>query len=565
MFEEKASKLVDTDVLVIGGGLGGCMAAIKASDLGLKVALMEKAAVRRAGGAVLGLGRTLLVHPDYNTTPEDFARKSVEWGGGIVNEELPLAVAKDSVETVKELESWKIKFRGPDDKYWFKNAGDIVPIPDIVVRVWAGSDLQPLLAGQVKKRKIDIFERTTLTKILVEGGKPGGKVIGATAINVRDGTFIVFRAKSIVLCPGGCYQSYRWKNSSYAPDRNMVVMGTKFGEGVSAAYRAGAEIVNLEFTEGPDITLKDFFAHAWNLAQWTPQTLLDGFGKPLPSGLNLWEALKADVVEGRGPLHFDMRATTPELKTKIESIEKMIPEYFAQSLYTKERPLNFWEDPVEFEVRWQAHMHGGQAGIGIDSNARTNIKGLYAAGDTTGGGHKCSSMGAWVFGARAAKNAVEYIKSAAGSDVDTAEIEAEKSRVFAPIQQKDGYQWFELQDKVRQIVTDYAFYMRSEPKLKRGLERLSLVESKYLPQIVARTPRDLMRALEVQSLFTMAGLHMQAALFRKESRILQNGFHYRIDYPQRDDKNWVKQSVIRNVGGKVQITARDPVRLSRSA
>jgi succinate dehydrogenase/fumarate reductase flavoprotein subunit len=561
MFEEKAHREIDTDVLVVGGGLGGCMVAIKASELGAKVSLIEKAALRRAGGAVLGLGRTLLVHPDYNVTAGEFARKSVEWGGGIVNEDLPYTLASESLDRVKELESWNIKLRGSDGKYQFKDAMDIVPIPNIVLRVWAGTDLQPLLAEQVRKRNIEVLERTTLTGILVAGGKPGGRVIGATAVNVRDGTFIVFRAKSICLCAGGCYQSYRWINTSYAPDRGMRVMGTKFGEGTAAAYRAGADIVNLEFTEGPDIALKDFFAHAWNLTQFGPQPLLNTFGKPLPPGPVTFEAIKAEAVEGKGPLHFDMRGTSAELKKKIDEITGYIPETFAMDLYTTSRKLDMWRDPVEFEVRKEGHMHGGQAGIGIDANARTNVPGLFAAGDTTGGGHKYSSMGAWVFGARAGKNAAEYARAAVASDIDASQVEAEKSRIFAATRQQDGYQWFEMQDKVRQIVTDYAFLFRSEAKLKRGLERLQEVRTRYLPQIIARTPRELMRCLEVQSLFTIAELHMRSALFRKESRFLQTGFHYRIDYPERDDKNWTKQTVIRNIGGEMKITAREPVRL----
>jgi succinate dehydrogenase/fumarate reductase flavoprotein subunit len=170
-------------------------------------------------------------------------------------------------------------------------------------------------------------------------------------------------------------------------------------------------------------------------------------------------------------------------------------------------------------------------------------------------------MGAFVFGARAGKNAAAYARTVGDSDIAASQIEAEKSRVMAPLKQKEGYQWFELQDKVRQIVTDYAFFMRSEPKLKRGLERLNHIRIHYLPQIIARTPRDLMRALEVQSLFGMAELHMQSALYRKESRLLPTGFHYRIDYPDRDDKNWTNQTVIRNVGGEMRIASRKPRRM----
>jgi succinate dehydrogenase/fumarate reductase flavoprotein subunit len=550
-------KIVDADVLVVGGGLGGCMAAIKASEAGARTCLIEKVAVRRAGGAVLGLGRTLMVHPDYNTTPEEFARKATEWGGDIVDENLPYAVAKDSIDRVKDLESWNINFRGSDGRYWFKNAMDIVPIPNIVVRPWAGPDFQPLLSEQLKKRNIDVFERTTLTRIFTKDGR----VTGAAAMNVRDGAFIVFRTKSVCLCTGGCYQSYRWKNSSYAPDRLMVIMGTKYGEGVVAAYNAGAEIVNLEFTEGPEIALKDFFAHEWNLTQWAPQPYLDAFGKVVPSQQILFEALKTEILQGRGPLYLDMRGASDELKKKTAFIEKYIPEYIGQTLYEKSRPLDVWKEPIEMEVRHQSHMHSGQAGIGIDNEARSSISGLYAVGDTTGGGHKSSSMGAFVFGARAGRNAAEYARKTPDADIDNAEIKAERERILAPLKQKEGYEWFELQDKVRQIVTDYAFFMRSEPKLRRGIERVQQIRDRYLPQLVAGSYRDVMKGLETQSLFTIAELHMQAALFRKESRFMPNGFHFRIDYPERDDKNWKKLSVIRNAGGKMQITARDPVKL----
>lgn len=551
-------KIVEVDVLVVGGGLGGCMTAIKASEAGARTALIEKAAVRRAGGAVLGLGRTLMVHPDYNTTPEEFTRKAIEWGGGVVDANLPYTVAKESLDRVKDLEGWNINFRGNDGKYWFKNAMDIVPIPNIVVRSWAGPDFQPLLSEQLKKRNIDIFERTTLTRIFTRDKR----VTGAVTMNVRDGSIIIFKAKSICLCTGGCYQSYRWKNSSYAPDRLMVIMGTKYGEGVVAAYNAGAEIVNLEFTEGPEIVLKDFFAHEWNMTQWEPQPYLDAFGNEVPSQQLILEALKTELLQGKGPLYYDMRRASKEFKEKTAFIETYAAEYIGQTLYEQSRPVDVWNETIEMEVSKHSHMHSGQAGIGIDSEAQSSIAGLYGAGDTTGGGHKSSSMGAFVFGARAGRNAAEYARKTPGVDIDKAEIKAEKERILAPLKQKEGYQWFELQDKVRQIVTDYAFFMRSEPKLMRGIERVQHIRDKYLPQLIARSNRDLMKGLETQSLFTIAEMHLQAALFRKESRFMPNGFHYRIDYPERDDKNWKKLSVIHQVNGKMQISAREPVQMT---
>jgi succinate dehydrogenase / fumarate reductase flavoprotein subunit len=193
------------------------------------------------------------------------------------------------------------------------------------------------------------------------------------------------------------------------------------------------------------------------------------------------------------------------------------------------------------------------------------VEGLFCAGDLGAGGWRQSSQGGYVFGARAGRNAAEYVKKAQKPKINKKQVEAEKQRVLKAlnVNPRDGYNWIALEDKIRRIATDYGPPLTSDPKLVQGLKHLERIKTRYLPKLFARNPREMMRVSEVQAVAVVVEAFLRSALFRKESRQNTCSILYKTEYPERDDKNWLKHTLLQNVGGEMKLSTRDVKRLNK--
>ncbi|MBA7651288.1 hypothetical protein ES703_59105 [subsurface metagenome] len=244
---------------------------------------------------------------------------------------------------------------------------------------------------------------------------------------------------------------------------------------------------------------------------------------------------------------------------EAEENESTSPGYL---LWQKERGEDFRKAPVEFE--WHPpYLHNNQAGVHMDVNAGSTLEGLYCAGDVIGGGWRQSSGGAFVFGARAGQNAAEYAKTVPKPQINQNQVRGEKERILkaTEVNPRDGYSWIELEDKAREIVSEYGPPCTSEAKLQRGLFHLHRIKARYLPKLFARNTREMLRVSEVQSVFFVAEAHLRCALFRKESRSSLVSILYKRDYPEQDDKNWLKHTMIRNIAGEMTLGIKEVKRL----
>ena len=201
----------------------------------------------------------------------------------------------------------------------------------------------------------------------------------------------------------------------------------------------------------------------------------------------------------------------------------------------------------------------------MDVDARSSLEGLYCAGDVAGGGWRQSAGGAFVFGARAGRNAAVYARKAPEVETNNEQVEAKKNRILEALatNPRDGYSWIELEDKARRIASDYGPPYTNDPKLERGLVRLERIKTKYLPKLYARNPREMMRVSEVEAVFLVVEAFLRASLFRKESRQNPCSLFYKTEYPERDDRNWLKHTLIQNVDGEMKLSKRDVKRLRK--
>jgi succinate dehydrogenase/fumarate reductase flavoprotein subunit len=564
---------IRTDVLVIGGGLAGCFAAIKAAEAGAQVVVFDKAHIRRSGNGGTGLHRIPLIHPDYNYSFHEFARLNVQCAAGICDEDVSREFARDTMDRVLDLERYGVRVRKDDGTFLWKPAQDICPGQ---IAIWGPGpavwhDVKPTLAKVVADCGVRVLNRTAGIGLLTEGGQPGGRAIGAIGLGTRSGHFVVCTAKAVILATGGSYRVGRHKDSSYAPSR-FIECGcpTNAGEGQYMAYRAGADIVNMEFLE---------LSPSWkDLAHWGVGPIgvvgreVLGTGEPVSSSheqANKFDRYAKTYTFGKdAEVLFNDASAVPGYPEKVGAMRDLLwaeeneATSYAYLLWQKERGEDFTRGPIEFE--WHPpYLHNNQAGIHMDTHATSTLEGLYCAGDVIGGGWRQSAGGAFVYGARAGRYAAEYARRVSHAQVDPNQVEVEKRRLLqaTEIAPPQGYSWVELEDKARQIVSEYGAPLTSDAKLQRGLAHLERIKARYLPLLYARNAREMLRASEVHATFWIAEAHLRSALLRQESRFPYVSLLYKRGSPVEDDRHWLVHSVIRSIEGQMRLGTKEVRRL----
>ncbi|MFQ5789539.1 MAG: FAD-dependent oxidoreductase, partial [Acidobacteriota bacterium] len=287
---------VTGDVLVLGGGLSGCSAAIAAARAGLRVVLVDKSCTRHSGAAGAGIDHWMDCpsNPVSKITPEDCARVPIDqYKGGFGNYITSYITARDSYDVLLELEKMGMKIRDTDDEFKGADFRDektkLLFAYDYAtrncLRVW-GTGLKPALYKECKRLGVDIRERCMATRLLTKSGERGGRVVGATGVSTRTGEFYVFRAKATVLAMA-------------TPDRLWIFSSemtglvgrdgpaTNAGNGHAMAWRAGAELTRMEASTheewgGATGIGSATFGSGSNFASWYPCSIIDANGREVP-------------------------------------------------------------------------------------------------------------------------------------------------------------------------------------------------------------------------------------------------------------------------------------------
>jgi succinate dehydrogenase/fumarate reductase flavoprotein subunit len=257
----------------------------------------------------------------------------------------------------------------------------------------------------------------------------------------------------------------------------------------------------------------------------------------------LTSAIVAETVAGNAPIYCDCRHLPPDTLERLEETlgidRPSLPRWF------REKGIDLKKEPFEVTVSEFSSRRGGVyfrgSGILIDEKTATNIAGLFAAGDccTVSGG----ISGAAVMGYEAGRQAALFARqNGAEERFQDQEIDAERERLTVPCRNVGGISPRDYEDRVRQIVTDYIGYHRTEAKLRKAIEALRGLVSEE-SALRARDSHELMRAHEARSIREVAEMVATAALERRESR--GSYAHFRADFPERDDRNWRKMIVLK--------------------
>jgi len=544
-------EVISTDVLVVGGGVGGLAAAIKLKEAepNVDVLIVEKQTTGWAGKATKIGG--ILAFLGSNDNADKFMDFQVRTSGFYLNDqELLSKYVQSSYQAIEELGEWGAKFaRTPD--------GNLVINGAFWAPEWSTTfiDIDMMVPMRARARRLGT---KLINKLhVVDLVKKDCRVVGAVGFDIVSGRFYLFKAKAVVLANGSCGYKVR----------RFWIAGT--GDGIAAAYRAGAEMRNAEYGNLYGHTVfqetdsgmvgSAFLVNA--LGENLPEKYLPDSG---PAGVflpvPLAVGLEKEVIEGRGPIYFEPpRAEAPPgIRTGLPVLGK-----WQQLLDAKERKYGLTPG-VKHEIG--VPLHGETSCIKVDHEMRTSLEGLWAIGDTSYAGSAVAGavasppgitpgsgiMYAVISAGWAALSAARYAASATSSEIDYSEAESLKENTFAPLQARKTYSSGEAISVLQDLTAPMKYNLRrSKERLEEALARLDELKEK-LPALQAKDTHYLSKCHEVRSMALCAELTYRAALMRAESR----GFHFREDFPERDDRNWLKWIILREDRGRMTLSTQ---------
>lgn len=518
------NETIETDVLCVGGGIAGLMAAISASKQGARVIVAEKGNTLSSGAGGQGNDHFECYIPEVHGPDKEAFIRELLLGqkGEMLHDMHQIRLHHEKAfDIVKLWDSWGIPMRY-QGKWEFSSHA--FPGHTCTRLRYSGKMQKKILTHQALESGAQIMNRVMIFDLLQQQGK----IIGAIGISTREDKVIVFKAKSVILGTGRCSRLYP------APVPNMlfnlaVARPTCTGDGRAMAYRAGAELCNIEITRrhiGPK-----YFSKAGQ-ATWIG-VLRDGDGNPVGTFVNKPDRQYGDIMAevnkqvpenyaktGKGPVYMDCTGISEEDYRYM--MHWMDNEGNASLLkHFEDEGIDFRRNPIEFmtyEMRLEGH-------IVANSKTETAIKGLYAAGDETMGGISPAAVFGWISGEIAAG----YCRNMEAPEIENArpKIETLELLIERIRSRRDGPDWQEVNIALQQTMNDYAGAVRYKNSLVQGLNHLRRLKQDAHNSLIANNPHELGRCLEVLNLLDLGELIMIAAEDRKESR----GQIQRPDYP----------------------------------
>ena len=528
-----------TDVLVIGGGLAGCWAAIAATRQGSRALVVDKGFVGGSGCSVFAGGVVLYLTPEDD--PAAFVREHCRESELLLDPAWVEWLVQANYERIAELDGWGAPFDRHDDAA-AGQAGSLhrrliyVGSRETVWRLGLDSvKLMQLMRKQVLRTKqAKIIDHATIVKLLVQDGR----IVGAVGIRRQDERLCLIQAKSVVLAAGGC----AWKGTHFGHD--MLC-----GEAYKLAWDVGATLMNMEFANGYIATNTRFDSHGQCILAAIGGKYLNGEGEPflgkysdkVPPAIHvIARGMAAEIREGRGPIQLDLSAVPVKDREMWLHAFKHIAELARRS----------GQDLFADRTQWHPGFNGsvsGSAGIYFaDKTMSSSVPGLFAAGDAATRGYVVGASSgitflnlAWANGSgyAAGAGAGAFAKDAVLQEVAGTAREQAFAELLRPMERREGL----LPDTVYGQLQSQAMppelnIFRESERMQRALAHVRALRQQAVPRLYAPDFHELVKCYEVEATALTTSLMYEAALLRTESR----GWHYREDFPGRDDENWLR-------------------------
>ena len=550
-----STERVQTDVLVVGSEGAGARAAIEVDAQGKKAILATK-------GIFGGSGVTLMApfsccvafgHEDPRDNPDVHFEDAVTGGKFLNNQELVEVFAKESPRDILDLESYGARFEKREDNRFVQAKMPGHRYPRAVYYDFAtGLEFRRGLKREVSRRGIQVWEDLFVTEILVEDGR----VSGALCVDIRTGKLLVVDCPAVILATGGNLELYYPYN-----DGSCDVTG----DGSALALRVGAELVDMEFQQffptglvWPPALIGVIWigdlryrlgGHLYN--KWGERFMkrYDAERMELSTRDITARAIVCEILDGRGSPHGGAYLDVSHLGNNIieNYVAEVFPNFSFRGYSILKAGLDIRKDAME--VAPMAHFTMG--GVRINGRCETNVAGLYAAGEVTGGLHganRCEGNAlpeTQTFGAIAGREAAQYVEASKATQTRNALVEKVKEKAFPFLNRKDGIRHFEIRKKLQDIMWRQVGVVRTTEGLEKGVEELERIRQEDLGRLFVKHTglaynRELFEALETINMVLVGEAMARSAVLRKESR----GAHYLRDLPERDDKNWLANAIV---------------------
>jgi succinate dehydrogenase / fumarate reductase flavoprotein subunit len=555
----------ECDVLVIGAGGAGLRAAIEASALGCRVALVTKSLLGKAHTVMAEGGvAAALAHVDPQDGWQVHFRDTMKGGSFLNHWRMAQLHAQEAPDRVRELEHWGALFdRTTDGRILQRAFGGHTYKRLAHVGDRTGLEMIRTLQDRGVHQGMDVFMECAITKLF----KDGDRIAGAFAYRRQDGAFLDFRAKAVVIATGGVGKAWQITSNSWEYS----------GDGQGLAYEAGAELIDMEFvqfhptgmvwppgvmgllvTEGvrgeggilrnsqgerfmwkylPEARRNEYAADEEEARRWVEAAVAakqtsDRRPPELSTRDNVSRAIYTEVKEGRGSPHGGVFLDISYLPA--ERVIRKLPSMYHQ--FVELADVDITKQPME--VGPTTHYIMGGVRAEPDSGAAT-VPGLFAAGEAAGGMHGANRLGGnslsdlLVFGRRAGAGAATYAKGVSQGRIDPAELEAEARDLLAPLERSSGENPYEVHRALQACMQAKVGIYRAEAELQQAVEEVQALRERWRGVRVTggrvfNPGWHLVR--DLKNLLLVSEVVARSALLRRESR----GAHSRLDFPQMD-------------------------------
>lgn len=553
-----------TDVLIIGGGTAGCYAALtirEKSDASIIIA--EKANIKRSGCLAAGVN-AINAYIVEGRKPEDYVEYAKKDADDIVREDLLLTMSERLNEVTAKMEKLGLVILKDENGRYVARGNRNIKIN--------GENIKPILADAVNSlENVIVINRLNITDYIVKDNT----ILGAVGFNIDTGEAYEIRAKKVLCATGGAAGLYKPNNPGFSRHK-MWYPPFNTGAGFAMGINAGAEMTTFEM-RFIALRCKDTIAPTGTIAQGVGAKQVNSLGEVYENryGLTTSQRVYGTVrenIEGRGPCYLRTEGISSE---QDESLKKaylnMAP---SQTLKWIESGKNPSEQNVEIEGT-EPYIVGGHTASGywVDTNRRTTINGLYAAGDVAGGCPQKYVTGAMAEGEIAAEDIVKELNRSDITENAFSQITADEyadkltdERIkeyneYLRREDKDTiFSTEELEEAMQKVMDTYAggigsHYQFNEKQLKLAKEKIEQIET-LSEKANAKDYHELMFVYELKERLTVCQVLIEHLKARKETR--WHSFAENLDYPEKSDE-WLKYVNTRKVDGMIEVKYRNLV------